>query len=53
MSKNLDGIIISWNKSAERIFGYSAKEAVGQRISLIIPQDRRNEEIRLGRLKRF
>ena len=53
VSKNLDGIITSWNKSAERMFGYSAKEAIGQHISLIIPQDRRTEEIDiLARLRK-
>jgi len=45
VSKNLDGIITSWNSSAERIFGYSAAEAVGQHITLIIPEDRLDEEI--------
>src|SRR5579862_6391221 len=44
ISKNLDGTITSWNKGAERMFGYSAEEAVGQHITLIIPQDRLNEE---------
>src|SRR5437773_3510947 len=44
VSKNLDGVITSWNKSAERMFGYTAAEAIGQRITLIIPPDRRNEE---------
>jgi PAS domain S-box-containing protein len=44
VSKNLDGIITSWNKSAERIFGYSATEAIGQHITLIIPPDRHAEE---------
>jgi PAS domain S-box-containing protein len=44
VSKNLDGIITSWNHSAERIFGYTAKEAIGQSIMLIIPPDRRDEE---------
>src|SRR5258705_4794982 len=43
ISKSLDGVITSWNKGAERIFGYSAEEAVGQNITLIIPQDRRGE----------
>jgi PAS domain S-box-containing protein len=46
VSKNLDGIITSWNKSAERIFGYTAEEAVGRPItSLIIPPDRLPEEV--------
>jgi PAS domain S-box-containing protein len=44
VSKTLDGIITSWNASAERLFGYTASEAVGQHISLIIPTDRSNEE---------
>ncbi len=44
VSKNLDGIIQSWNSSAERIFGYTPHEAIGKHISLIIPTDRMNEE---------
>jgi PAS domain S-box-containing protein len=44
VSKNLDGTITSWNKSAERLFGYPAEEAIGQHITLIVPHDRRNEE---------
>ncbi|MDB5490688.1 MAG: sensor hybrid histidine kinase [Micavibrio sp.] len=44
VSKNLNSIITSWNKSAERIFGYSAEEAVGKHISLIIPTERLGEE---------
>ena len=44
VSKNLDGIITSWNSGAERIFGYSASEAVGQAITLVIPPDRQMEE---------
>ena len=53
ISKTLDGVIMSWNAGAERLFGYSAKEAIGQHISLIIPPNRRNEEkIILERLRR-
>jgi PAS domain S-box-containing protein len=53
ISKNLDGIITSWNKSAERIFGYTAKEAVGQHITLIIPPERSPEEVQIiERLRR-
>jgi PAS domain-containing protein len=53
VSKSLDGVITSWNKGAERMFGYTAEEAVGQDITLIIPQDRREEEGRiLERLRR-
>jgi PAS domain S-box-containing protein len=44
VSKNLDGIITSWNRSAERMFGYGAEEAVGKHIRLIIPHDRQQEE---------
>lgn len=53
VSKDLDGIITSWNRSAERIFGYTAEEAIGQPVAtLIIPADRQNEEPQiLARLK--
>lgn len=44
VSKTLDGIITSWNRAAERMFGYSEAEAIGQHISLIIPPDRLDEE---------
>jgi PAS domain S-box-containing protein len=44
VSKNLDGIITSWNKGAERVFGYTSEEVVGQPITIIIPHDRRDEE---------
>ena len=44
ISKSLDGIITSWNKGAERIFGYSADEAIDQPITLVIPEDRQSEE---------
>ena len=44
VSKNLDGIITSWNRGAERIFGYTAEEAVGQPITILIPHDRQDEE---------
>jgi PAS domain S-box-containing protein len=47
VSKTLDGVITSWNGGAERLFGYTAKEAVGQPISMIIPLDRRDEETRI------
>ena len=44
ISKTLDGRILSWNAAAQRIFGYSAQEAVGESIHLIIPPDRLDEE---------
>lgn len=44
ISKSLDGIIRSWNNSAEELFGYKAEEAIGNHISLIIPKDRMKEE---------
>jgi PAS domain S-box-containing protein len=44
VSKTLEGVITSWNRAAERIFGYTAAEAVGRHISLIIPEERRGEE---------
>jgi PAS domain S-box-containing protein len=53
VSKTLDGVITSWNRGAERLFGYTASEAVGQHIFLIIPTDRRaEEETVLDRLRR-
>ncbi len=44
ISKTLDGIVTSWNKSAERIFGYTAPEIIGKHISILIPADRQDEE---------
>jgi PAS domain S-box-containing protein len=55
VSKDLNSIVLTWNAAAEEIFGYSAEEAIGQHIGLIIPTDRLNEEdevmdqIRAGR----
>jgi PAS domain S-box-containing protein len=45
ISKTVDGIITSWNKGAERIFGYKENEAIGKHIFLIIPEDLRSDEI--------
>src|ERR1700686_4456116 len=44
VSKTLEGVITSWNKGAERIFGWTAAEAVGRHITMIIPHERRPEE---------
>ena len=47
ISKNLKSIVMSWNKSAERIFGYSAEEIVGQSISKLFPAGRLSEEAQI------
>jgi PAS domain S-box-containing protein len=53
ISKTLNGVITSWNRGAERIFGWTAEEAVGRHITLIIPADRHSEEDEvLARLRR-
>lgn len=44
VSKTLDGIVVSWNAAAERLFGYSAVETIGKSIELIIPPERHHEE---------
>ncbi len=44
VSKTLEGIVTSWNRGAEKVFGYSAAEAIGQPITLIIPPERHGEE---------
>ncbi|CDX41346.1 conserved hypothetical protein [Mesorhizobium sp. SOD10] len=53
VSKDLNGIIKSWNASAERLFGYTAEEAIGRHITMIIPDDRLGEEPEIiGRIRR-
>ena len=53
VSKTLEGVVTSWNAGAERLYGYSAAEAVGRPISIIIPPDHPNELLRvLARVKR-
>lgn len=49
VSKDLNGIITSWNKGAQQLFGYSEAEAVGKSITIIIPSDRLNEETEILR----
>jgi PAS domain S-box-containing protein len=44
VTKDLDGIITSWNRGAERMFGYTAEEAIGKPVMILIPPDRHNEE---------
>lgn len=52
ISKNLDGVILSWNAAAERLFGLSAEQAVGRPVTIIIPEDRIvEEEMILARLR--
>ncbi len=47
VSKDLNGTINSWNEAAERIFGYSAAEAIGQPITMLLPVEQRHEELRI------
>lgn len=47
ITKTLKGIITSWNKSAEHVFGYSKQEAIGQSMTIIVPPDRTNEELQI------
>jgi PAS domain S-box-containing protein len=51
MSKDLDGIFTSWNRGAERLFGYRSDEVIGKSVKILIPADRHNEEA--GILKRI
>ena len=44
VGKDLNGIITNWNGSAERLFGYTAEEAIGKSITILIPEERLNEE---------
>lgn len=53
ISKDLNGTIMSWNRSAERVFGYTADEAIGKSVTILIPEDRQDEEPKiLSRLRR-
>ena len=53
ISKSLEGVITSWNMGAERIFGYTAEEAIGRSVTMLIPEDHLDEEPAiLGRIRR-
>jgi PAS domain S-box-containing protein len=53
IDKDLNGTILSWNRGAERLFGYSAEEALGQSITVLVPEDRLDEDSgNLDRLRR-
>ena len=45
VSRNLDGIITSWNRGAERLFGYLAEEVIGKPVTILIPSERHHEEV--------
>jgi len=47
LSKDIDGVITTWNQGATRIYGYGADEAVGQPVSMLIPPHRHGEEMRI------
>src|SRR3954465_3700231 len=56
VSKTTEGIILTWNTGAERVYGYRADEAIGKAMTLLLPADRANEEAqilsRIGRGER-
>jgi PAS domain S-box-containing protein len=53
LSKDLDGIITSWNRGAERLFGYLAEDIIGKSMTILIPPERQDEEnVILGRARR-
>lgn len=52
ISKDLNGIITSWNEGAERLFGYTAEEAIGRPVTLLVPPDRQKEEQKILELLR-
>ncbi len=47
IGKNLDGIITSWNKGAEKIYGYNESEVIGKPISILVPPGREDEFLRI------
>ena len=44
LSKDLNGVIMTWNRGAQLLFGYTAEEAVGRSVTILIPTDRHDEE---------
>jgi two-component system, cell cycle sensor histidine kinase and response regulator CckA len=53
VSKTLQGIVLTWNAGAERIYGYTAAEAIGEPMLIVLPKDRESEESQiLGRITR-
>src|SRR6476659_1417784 len=53
ISKDLNGIILSWNQAAERMFGHTAEQAIGRSITMLIPKEHLSEEdMILSKLKR-
>jgi PAS domain S-box-containing protein len=53
LSKDLDGIVTTWNPAAARLYGYTAEEAIGRHVSFIVPPDHKDEEkVILDRVKR-
>ena len=60
ISKDLNGVILTWNRGAERLFGYTAAEATGQSMAVLVPADKLDEELRIlslllqgGRMENF
>ena len=44
LTKDIDGVITSWNRGAQRLFGYTAEETIGKLITILVPDDRHDEE---------